>query len=270
MKEIMYDQSSITIAAVLFLCMGIAIEFGYRIGSSEQHLSTEHSRAHVNTIQASLLGVLALLLAFTMSLSLQRFDARSEAVVDEANAIGTAYLRTQLLPAPIQADARSAIAEYLSLRVKDATVSTVDRSWRATSLAESRRLQDVIWLTGIKAAALDSRPVTSGLFIQSVNELIDSNERRGAALDRHVPEVVLFLLFAAFLLTGGIVGYAAGIAGRRASFVTYVLIALIVLLVFIVVDLDRPRRGLIEVDRSSLIDLQASIAAQPVSDRGHR
>ncbi len=260
----MYDQSSITIAAVLFISLVIVIELGYRIGRSEQRLATEHSRAHVNTIQASLLGVLALLLAFTLSLSLQRFDSRSEAVIDEANAIGTAYLRIQLLPASIQSEARSAITEYLALRVNDAAFSTVDQPRRAASLVESKKLQDALWLIAVKAAALDDRPVTSGLFIQSVNELIDSNTRRSAALDRHVPELVLFLLFAAFLLTGGIVGYAAGIAGHRASFVTYILIALIVLLVFIVVDLDRPRRGLIEVDSSSLIDLQTSITAVPV------
>jgi uncharacterized membrane protein (Fun14 family) len=107
--------------------------------------------------------------------------------------------------------------------------------------------------------------VTSGLFIQSLNELIDSYGRRNAALNRHVPEVVLFLLYGTFLLTGGVVGYAAGVAGHRPSFATYILVVLIVIMAFIILDLDRPRRGLIKVDHKSLIELKVAIdAAQTV------
>jgi uncharacterized membrane protein (Fun14 family) len=99
------------------------------------------------------------------------------------------------------------------------------------------------------------------LFIQALNELIDSYGRRDAALGRHVPELVLFLLYGTFLMTGGVVGFAAGVAGHRASIVTYILVILIVVLTFIIVDLDRPRRGLIQVSQSSLIDLGAAIDA---------
>ena len=82
---------------------------------------------------------------------------------------------------------------------------------------------------------------------------------RNAALDRHVPEIVLYLLFLVFLLTWGIVGYAAGAAGHRPSKVAYLMLVLIVLLVFMIIDLDRPRRGLIEVDHRSLTSLQTAI-----------
>ena len=109
-------------------------------------------------------------------------------------------------------------------------------------------------------------PVTSGLFIQSLNEAFDSFGRRTAALSRHVPELVLFLLYGTFMMTGGVVGFAAGFAGHRPSLVTYILIALIVVLAFIIIDLDRPRRGLIKVDQSSLIELKRTIdEAQTIS-----
>jgi hypothetical protein len=90
--------------------------------------------------------------------------------------------------------------------------------------------------------------------------MIDALEVRDAALNRHVPEVVLLLLYGTFLMTGSIVGYASGVYGHRASYITYVMVGLIVLLVFVIIDLDRPRRGLIEVSQKSLQDLQASIS----------
>ena len=94
----MYNYSSVLIVAILFVFMVLAIEAGYRIGGRTQSLVNESTKTQINAIQASLLGILALLLGFTFSLSLQRFDSRSEAVVNEANAIGTTYLRAQLLP----------------------------------------------------------------------------------------------------------------------------------------------------------------------------
>lgn len=258
----MYDQSSYLIAATLFFAMVLSIEAGYRVGRRIYPKVSEPSKTHVNSVQASLLGILALLIGFTFSLSLQRFDSRSQAVVEEANAIGTAYLRAQLLPAPVREKVRAQLRDYLDLRVQASEVSLADHAKRGSLLAKSAAIQDGLWQHARQAVEEDGRPVTSGLFVQSLNELIDAYGRRDAALARHVPEVVLFLLFAAFLTTGGIVGYAAGVAGHRASFVAYVMVALIVLLVFIIIDLDRPRRGLIEVDQKSLLDLQKAIGAR--------
>jgi hypothetical protein len=101
--------------------------------------------------------------------------------------------------------------------------------------------------------------VSSGLFIQSLNDVIDAYGTRDAELNRHVPEIVLFLLFGAFILAACLIGYASGVAGHRASFATYILVVLISLLIFLVIDLDRPRRGLIEVPQKSLVDLQTTV-----------
>ncbi|MDX1488850.1 MAG: hypothetical protein R3268_11655, partial [Acidiferrobacterales bacterium] len=91
-----------------------------------------------------------------------------------------------------------------------------------------------------------------------VNDAIDAFGERNAALDRHVPELVLFLLFGTFVLTASLVGYSSGIARHRATFPTYILMILITFLVFIIIDLDRPRRGLIEVSQQSLLELGAA------------
>ncbi len=259
----MYDQNSFLIAAALFVSMVAAIEVGYRLGLRNQVEVTSPSKSHIDAVQASLLGMLALLLGFTFSLALQRFDSRSEAVVDEANAIGTAYLRAALLPDTVREEVTQGIRSYLDLRVRSSAVSLDRERERHSLMAEAARMQDQLWRYAVQAAAENPNPVTTGLFIQALNEMIDSFGRRDAALRRHVPELVLFLLYGAFLMTGSIVGYTAGVASHRASAVTYVLVTLIVLLVFIIIDLDRPRRGLIAVSQDSLLELQQGIRVAP-------
>ena len=101
--------------------------------------------------------------------------------------------------------------------------------------------------------------VTTGLFIQALNEAIDAFGRREAALRRHVPEVALLLLIGTLLTSGWMVGMSSGIAGHRPSAATYAMSALVLLLVLIIVDLDRPRRGLIRIDQSSMLDLKLEI-----------
>jgi len=266
MREIMYNESSILIVAVLFASLVLAVEAGYRLGRRFQARANEASRSHVSAVQASLLGVLALILGFTFSQALQRYDSRSEAVVDEANAIGTAYLRAQLLPTSVRGEAKALLSDYLDARVRASAIPLSDQAARQAVLADLGQQQAALWRYATQAAEEDPNPVTTGLFIQALNDLIDSYGRRIAALDRHVPEVVLFLLFGTFLLTLGIVGYAAGVAGHRVSYVAYIMVALIVLLVFVIIDLDRPRRGLIQVSQSSLTELQSSIQAQQQAD----
>lgn len=258
MKELMYDINAGLIIVLLLVAMIAFIEIGFRFGHRARKSSDDDSKSHVNATASSTLGIMALLLAFTFSLSLQRFDIRSDAVVDEANAIGTAYLRAQLLPPQVREDVKTQLRDYVDLRIKTNALATVEGEWSALS-DEASRIQTALWDNARRAAELVPNPVTSGLFIQALNDLIDSFGRRDAALNRHVPESVLLLLFGTFLISGMIVGFAAGVGGRRPSWVTYAMTVLILVLVFVILDLDRPRRGLIRVSEKSMLDLQASI-----------
>lgn len=259
MKEVMYNLSSFLIVGILCVLLLLAIESGYRLGLRLNSGANDSIKSQINTIQASLLGVLALLLGFTFSLALQRFDNRSTAVVDEANAIGTTYLRVDMLPDSVRDESRAILRAYVELRATAGTESLDHVVRREALLRKSEGLLDSLWRMAVQAAEEDPNPVSTGLYIQSLNGLIDSFGTRQAALDRHVPEVVLFLLLGTLVLTGSLVGYASGVAGQRASFATYVLVLLIVLLVFIIIDLDRPRRGLIEVPQGSIVALHESI-----------
>ena len=261
MGEIIYGLNSFVIACTLFVSMAVVIEAGYRFGRARAGTAGEAPRTHIHAILASLLGVLALLLGFTFSLALQRYDSRSQSVVDEANAIGTTYLRAQLWPVSVRGDIQKLLQSYLNIRVEAGSI-TIDRHDAINEhLLRANEQLDALWSKARVAAEEDPNPATTGLFIQSLNEAIDSYGRREAALSRHVPEVISFLLFVTLLISGGTIGYAAGVASQRPALATYSLIAIIIMVVFIIIDLDRPRRGLIRVDQSSLVQLRTAIDA---------
>lgn len=264
----MYDHPSFLIVGLLVAALLLAIEFGFRVGLRLDQKTNDSTKGQINAIQGSLLGVLALLLGFTFSLSLQRFDSRSQAVVDEANAIGTAMLRAELLPESAREVGVNLLDRYAKIRVAAGEISLDHHRERNAMLADTIALQTALWTLATDAARSEPNPVRTGLFVQSLNEAIDAYGKRNAALDRHVPEIVLFLLFGTFILTACLVGYSSGVSGQRAAFPTYVLTLLIAALVFIIIDLDRPRRGLIEVSQQSLIELtRGSEDTQPGDSR---
>jgi hypothetical protein len=262
MNEIMYSQNSSVIVLVLLVSMTLMIEMGYRLGLLSQRGCSERQVSHTGSIQAALLGLLALLLGFTYSQSLSRYEQRSEAVVSEANAIGTTWLRAHLLPVSVRETVMQDLRNYQDLRVRAGSVSLVERSARESLLQDSQTIVNHLWRSALQAAKEEPNPITTGLFIQSLNGMIDSFGSREAALNRHVPELVLFLLFGTLLITACVLGFTAGLSGHRASFVTHLMVGLIVIIVFIIIDLDRPQRGLIEVSQKSMLDLQGTIAAK--------
>ncbi len=256
MDEVMYDLNSILICFLLMIAMLVALEIGFRGGRLWQDRVSDGQKSQLGAVQGSLLGLLALLLGFTFSLALQRYDDRSKAVVDEANAIGTAMLRSQLIDASVRDESLNSLRNYLDLRIRSASVSLDHHEERAELLNLSEVVQASLWEQVARAVELDSRAITSGYYLQALNEMFDSYARRDAALNRHVPEAVLFLLFITFVMVSTIVGTTSGASGGRPPASMLIMVSLIVLLVFIIIDLDRPRRGIIAVDQSSLTNLQ--------------
>jgi len=259
----MYNQSSVLIVSGLFIFMLLAMEIGFRSGRRQQASATE-ATTQANAVLASMLGLLALLLAFTFSAALQRYDDRSQTVVAEANAIGTAYLRAQLLPGGMQDEVQALLRQYLDVRIQEGRVDSTEPELHESLLHQAKLMEAQLWNHAVRAAELDGSVVTSGFFIQSLNELIDTSGTRNAALNRHVPEIVLFLMFATIVLTTATLGYASGLAGHRVTLAAFVLVMLIALVVYLIIDLDRPRRGAIQVSHESMLNLQQTIGAMPV------
>lgn len=259
MNELFYNYPSGAVAFGVFVLMALALEIGLRAGRRTNGSTTSAAKSQVDTLQASLLGVLALMLGFTFSIALERFNSRSEALVHEANAIGTAWLRSSLLPDGARAEAQALFVSYADTRSRTARLTWEDREQRGPLNAEARRLQDRLWAQAAAASRDAPSPATTGLYAQALNEMIDAHASLVAEVDRHVPELVLMLLFGAFVVAGGIIGYSAGLAGHRPKPATFVMLALVVLLMFMILDLDRPRRGIIEVKTDSLLETTAAI-----------
>ena len=255
----MYSINSVVIAAGLFLLILLANEIAYRLARQSAAKADQGLSTQTNAIQAGVLGLLALLLGFSFNMALQRFDARSASVIEEANAIGTAWLRTALLPEQHASKVGRLLSDYVDLRLEGGRIDMSSPESREEIMAETVALQAQLWRVMTDAEISDVPAARASLVIQSLNQVIDAHGKRQAQLDKHVPEVVLLLLFVVFIVAGAILGVAAGISGGRPLLATVSMTALIVLVIFIVIDLDRPRRGLIQVDQSSLYALRLQI-----------
>lgn len=258
----MYSQSSVLIVSGIFIFMLLAMEIGFRSGRRKQASATE-AITQANSVLVSMLGLLALLLAFTFSAALQRYEDRSQTVVAEANAIGTTYLRARLLPEGMPDEVQALLRQYLDVRIQEGRVDATEPELHESLQQQAQLMRTQLWSHAVRAAELDKSVVTSGLFIQSLNELIDTSTTRNAALNRQVPEIVLFLMIATIILTTATLGYASGIAGHRVTLAAFVLLILIALVVYLIIDLDRPRRGAIQVSHESMLSLQQTIGAVP-------
>jgi hypothetical protein len=158
---------------------------------------------------------------------------------------------------------RALLRQYLDNRLQEGSVDSTEPERHESIIQRAKQLEAQLWSQAARAAEIDGRVVASGLYIQSLNELIDTSGTRNAALNRHVPEVVLLLLFATIVLTTATLGYSSGLAGHRVTLAAFVLMTLIALVVYLIIDLDRPRRGAIQVSHESMLSLQRSIVGVP-------
>ena len=150
-------------------------------------------RNHVEALQSAVLVLLALLLGFTFAMAVSRFDTRKGLVLEEANAIGTTSLRAQFLSEPQRSEALALLRQYVSARL-DFYGAGIDQVRLEAASAAAQGIMNRLWALAVTAAAADPRSVPTGLFAQSLNDLIDANEKRRVALDNHVPEAVVYLL----------------------------------------------------------------------------
>lgn len=233
-------------------------EVGYRYGCRFADRTGPEVHSHVATVEGALLGLLALLLGFAFAMAISRFDARKLAVTDEGNDLQTAFLRAQLLPDPHAAACTRLLREYLSSRVEyyqagaDAGRVRAAEEW-------TNRVQGQLWAEAVAASRGDPNEVKVGYFIESLNALLDDHTRRQAAMENHVPEAILDLLLLVATLTLAVTGYSSGLRRKRLKALRLILVVLVSATLLVVVDLDRPRRGLIRVSEAGMVRLQADL-----------
>jgi hypothetical protein len=252
----MYSHSAVAIALILFLAMLLCNEIGFQVGRYVQKHSDSDAKSLTSSIQVSVLGLLALMLSFTFSMSMQRFDSRSMALVEEVNAVETTLLRVSLLPPQYQDTAKEVIKKYVDLRVAMREVAITSDTQRKEFNRQLYALQKEIWTVAVQATMEDSRTATTGVFVQSLNAIIAAQVKYDALHDMHVPEPVLFLLFFVLLASGGMMGYSGGLSGKRIVAPVVLVTLLVTLIVYVILDLDRPRRGYIHVNQAPMLELQ--------------
>jgi hypothetical protein len=248
----------IVLGALIVLLL-LAAELGFRVGRRLARRSPGGAPP-VGAIQASLLGLLALLLGFSFAMAQSRFEARRALVAVEANAISTAYLRSQLLPKPEGPEIAAALRRYVDIRL-DGLGRRVDEIELREVVAESERLHDYLWARAVKAAQQDPRPSVNLLIaaLPGTWLVMDVHGLRMAAFRNHVPGSVLLLLYFVAAVALAVTGYAAGLDGRRNPWPIASTAILIAVVIVVIMDLDRPRRGLITVSQQSLVDLRDSL-----------
>jgi hypothetical protein len=205
----------------------------------------------------AVLGLLAFMLAFTFGLAASRFDARRQVVLEEANAIGTTYLRTRLLPEPERSETAKLLREYVDVRVGGAQINNL-----AEAVSRSEELHEQLWSRATAAAAKNPGSIMTGLFIQSLNEVIDLHAKRMlVALRNRIPLAIWLTLFGLGLLGMVSTGYQAGLSATRRSPEMAVLVLAFAGVLFLIVDLDRAHEGLMRVSQQAMLDLQRTMQA---------
>jgi hypothetical protein len=250
-----YGTNEIIIFVIFFALMLAATEIGFRLGRKSEANTPEKTKSLVSTVEAAILAVLGLLLGFTMSMAVTRFEARKQLVLDEANAIGNSCLRTELLPAPEGTEIASILREYINVRVQYG--ATGNDPARLDSLrTQTARLQDEFWKRAVAYGQKNPSPMAASLLLQSLNQSIDLESARRMALQNHVPENVIYVNGILGMLAALLVGYTFGLNGRRQIFSMCVMCVAVTLVLTLIIDLDQPRSGLVRVSQQPMIDLQ--------------
>jgi hypothetical protein len=242
----MWGQLSILVGLLVgLLC---ALEAGFRFGRRAARDGGERDGGQVGAIQGAVLGLLGLLLAFSFSAAASRFLERQDQIVQEANAIGTAYLRADLLDEPYASRMRHVLASYVHHRVE--VSKSLVRGLPADAETQVAEFHRQLWESARDGAL--GKPATMVVVLDPVNEVIDLHSTRVFAGRKHLPGLVVGLLVGCSLLAMGVIGYGCGLVGRRSLPMTVSLTLLITLSLWTTIDLDHPRAGIIQLSDAPL------------------
>jgi len=259
---VFFELSSLVLALLIFGTLFAATAAGLAVGH-RMHAHAKHLSEPFAVIQAALLGIVGLLLAFGLSLAVGRYENRRANVVSETNAIGTTYLRAQTLHEPVRSASLARLRRYTDTTIRlSEQVPGSDGARRAA--ADGHRIQRDLWgLAGrlLSAAPQDTAP---RLYVQSLNEMIDLQTARIAGLGNRVPTAVLVLeVLGAVAALSLLAAYLAFMG--RGSLIVVLAASLVALLLLVTFDLDRPTRGLIQVPDKPLVELRADMALPPAA-----
>jgi hypothetical protein len=244
----------------LFLGMLLLLETGRRLGLRRLANDPEGARAGTGTVEGAVFALLGLLVAFTFSGAASRFDERRNLIVEETNDIGTAYLRLDLLPAEAQPPLRESFRRYVDARLA-VYQKLPDIAAARRELAESNRLQKEIWSQAMNACRAATSPATTTLLLSALNTMIDITTTRTLSMQMHPPTSIFVMLFGLALGSALLAGYGMGTSKGRSLLHMCAFAAVMALAVYVILDIEFPRFGLIRVQAfdQALVELRASM-----------
>jgi hypothetical protein len=232
----------------------LSVEVGYRLARYRRQRSDEEQGAPVGGMVGATLGLFAFMLAFTFGFAGSRFEDKRQVLLSEANAIGDTYRCAAMLPEPIRTETRTQLREYVEVRLE-----AVQPAKLAQSMSRSEELHQLLWSQAVAATEKDRSAVTV-LFVKSLNDVIDLHSKRVmAALRSRVPAAIWIVLYLLTILSMAAVGYHEGLSSKRRSLAVVMLVLGFSAVLFLIVDLDRPGQGLLQVSQQSMLDLKKSM-----------
>jgi hypothetical protein len=243
--------SILPLTIILTLLSG---ELGYRFASYRERYVAGEKESPVGNMVGGTIGLLALMLAFTFGLAGSRFEDRRQVLLAETNAIGTTYLRAAMLPEPMRTETQNLLREYVEVRLEAVQAGKLDQA-----SAKSEELHKRLWSQAVVVTEKDRSDVTA-LFVQSLNEIIDLHAKRVmAGLRSRVPSAIWIVLYGLAVLAMVMMGYHSGLAHSTRSIAVIPLVLGFSSVLFLIVDLDRPREGTLRVSQQSMLDLRRSM-----------
>jgi hypothetical protein len=248
------------IFAATILVVMVGIEVGYRLGQAMHRRSEDEKESPVSAIAGAMLGLAAFMLAFAFGIVTERHADRRALVRDEANAIRTAWHRSDFLPQTDRAEAADLLRKYLSARVAFAEAGNLEGEHVRNGLAEAERMQNRLWDMAVANARKDMNSDVAALYIESLNDVNGIHASRVAVgIQTRIPDEIWLVLYSITILGIVSVGYQTGIAGSKRS-IAWPFLALSFALVFaLIATLDRPGSGIMKVPQQPLIDLRDSM-----------
>ncbi len=240
------------VCVCLFAGMLVSHELGRRLGVRRRAKDLEGARLGLSPVESATFGLLGLLIAFTFSGAVSRFDARRHLITEEATRIEEAWLRVDLLAEGEQPPMREYFRNYLDSRL--ATYQKLPDLDAATAeLAHSRTLQRTIWKRAVSATRDTIPPATGNLLLSSVNDMIAITTERTMAAKMHPPGIIYGMLFGSALMAALLAGYNSAGGTTRGWLHAIGLAAIVSAALYVIVDIEHPRLGLVRVDSADQV-----------------
>ncbi len=236
----------------LFAAVVALLEVGRHLGIRKRAKDPEGATKGLGSLEGAVFGLLGLLIAFTFSGAADRFNHRRELIVEEANAIRKAYLRLDVLPAASQPELKEDFRRYLDARL-DYYHKLSDPNGAEREYAKATELQGIIWTKAVAASQTESSPAVMTLVLSALNEMIDMTAVRSEALRTHPPSTIYIMLVALVLAAALFAGYAMAESNDRSLIHVLGFALLMTGALYVIVDLEFPRRGLIRIDAADKI-----------------